>query len=78
MIGIIDYGLGNINAISNIYYQLKIPHKIITRKNEIQEATKLILPGVGSFDNAMHLFKNSEFIEEVEFQIKENKVPIIN
>ncbi len=77
MVGIIDYGLGNINAFANIYYQLKVPFKIITSKSEVREATKLILPGVGSFDNAMSLFNKSGLIDEVESQVYENKVPIL-
>jgi glutamine amidotransferase len=77
MVGIIDYGLGNINAFANIYYQLKVPFKIITSKSEVREATKLILPGVGSFDNAMSLFNKSGLIDEVESQVYDNKVPIL-
>jgi glutamine amidotransferase len=77
MIGIIDYGLGNINAFANIYYQFKIPFKIITQKCEIKQTTKLILPGVGSFDNAMSLFNKSGLVDEVEYHVKINKVPIL-
>lgn len=77
MVGIIDYGLGNINAFANIYYQLKIPFKIITSKSEVREATKLILPGVGSFDNAMSLFNKSGLIDEVGIQVHDNKIPIL-
>ena len=53
MIGIIDYGSGNIQAIRNIYKRLKTETFIIREPKDISIATKLILPGVGSFDYAI-------------------------
>ena len=73
MIGIIDYGLGNINAISNIYNKLKINNIIISSANDFNRSDKLILPGVGAFDSAMNLLNNSNFISEIQKQIFENK-----
>ena len=51
MIGIIDYGLGNINA-SNIYNKLKIRNIIVRNIEDLEKSEKLILPGVGAFDSA--------------------------
>ena len=48
MIGIVDYGLGNIRAFSNIYESLDIPNKIIKVENDFDEVQKIILPGVGA------------------------------
>ena len=59
MITIIDYGLGNIRAFANVYERLNIPTRIAHSAIDIQEATKIILPGVGSFDHAMKLLNNS-------------------
>ena len=53
MIGIVNYGSGNIQAIANIYSRLNIETKIITNPSELHEAEKLILPGVGAFDETM-------------------------
>ena len=54
MITIIDYGLGNIRAFLNVYEKLSIPVKVARFPAEVENATKLILPGVGSFDYAMN------------------------
>ena len=62
MIGIIDYGLGNINAISNIYNKLKIQNIIISSPKDFDKSEKFILPGVGAFDSAMTLLNKSNFI----------------
>lgn len=59
MISIINYGLGNIQAIANIYRQLNVPFRIVTTADELRSAEKIILPGVGSFDWAMKKLSES-------------------
>ena len=66
MIGIIDYGLGNIRAFSNIYKMLNVDYKIVQKKEELADVSKIILPGVGAFDDAMNKFNNSGLRSEVE------------
>ena len=73
MIGIIDYGLGNIRAISNIYDKLKIKNIIIKNKQDFQKTNNIILPGVGSFDSAMNLLIKSEFTDLINIHVKEKK-----
>lgn len=53
MISIVDYGVGNIQAIANIYKRLNIPVRIARTAEELAGAERLILPGVGAFDWAM-------------------------
>jgi glutamine amidotransferase len=77
MIGIIDYGLGNIRAFENIYRKLHIPVKILKDKDDFSRVSKLILPGVGAFDHAMHTFNASGFREITEKMIFDNGIPII-
>ena len=50
MIGIIDYGSGNIQAIATIYKNLKINFRLIKDYRDLKNIEKLILPGVGAFD----------------------------
>jgi glutamine amidotransferase len=54
MIGIIDYGLGNIHAIVNIYKKLNLDAMPVKNTDELRAAEKLILPGVGSFDSVSY------------------------
>ncbi|MCZ7618472.1 MAG: imidazole glycerol phosphate synthase subunit HisH [Myxococcota bacterium] len=53
MIAIVNYGLGNVQALVNIYKRLNIPAVSATTVDELRSADRLILPGVGSFDWAM-------------------------
>jgi glutamine amidotransferase len=77
MIGIIDYGLGNINAFLNIYKRLHIPVKILQSPQDFLGVNKLILPGVGAFDHAMQKFSDSGMRDIVEGLVLEDKLPII-
>jgi glutamine amidotransferase len=53
MIVLVNYGLGNIQAIANIYRRLNIPVNLASSAEELRSAEKVILPGVGAFDWAM-------------------------
>ena len=44
MVTIVDYGSGNINAITNIYELLKIPFSVASKPHEIEDAERIILP----------------------------------
>ena len=57
MIGILDYGAGNVQAIVRIYNNLKIPNKLIKSTADFEGVDKLILPGVGSFDSVVLCIK---------------------
>ena len=57
MIGLLNYGLGNINAFSNILKNLNTEFKIPQNNDDILSCDKFILPGVGSFPVAMSNIK---------------------
>ena len=59
MITIVDYGLGNIQAIANIYKRLHIPVTVAKSAEQLADAKKIILPGVGAFDWAMSCLNQS-------------------
>jgi glutamine amidotransferase len=59
VISIVDYGVGNIQAIANIYKRLNIPVRIARTAEELAGADRVILPGVGAFDWAMSRLNRS-------------------
>ena len=77
MITLIDYGVGNIFAFQNVYKRLNIPTKIAKRKEDLANAKKLILPGVGSFDYAMAQLNASGMREKLDELVLEKKIPVI-
>lgn len=77
MIGIVNYGSGNINAIANIYKRLNISASMAATPREILSAEKLILPGVGAFDQTMRRLDESGLRPTLEKMVIENKVPVL-
>ena len=77
MIGIIDYGSGNIQAIATIYKNLNIEHQVLNNPEDLKKADKLILPGVGSFDATMQQLIDSGLKEELNKLVLEEKVPVL-
>lgn len=76
-IAIINYGLGNIKAFANVYKNLNIPHKIVSRADDLKNITKIILPGVGAFDYAMEQLQKSGLKESLNELVLQRKLPVL-
>ncbi|WP_243290335.1 imidazole glycerol phosphate synthase subunit HisH [Bacillus sp. FJAT-47783] len=59
MIGIVDYGMGNLFSVSKALERLKAPYFISSNTDELKKATGYILPGVGAFKDAMFLLNET-------------------
>lgn len=77
MISIVDYGLGNIRAFSNMYKRMNIEAMPVRTAAELKGATRIILPGVGAFDHAMTLLQASGMRETLDELALEKKVPVV-
>lgn len=77
MITIINYGLGNIQAISNIYRRLGIDVKIADTVDELADTQRIILPGVGAFDWAMKRLNQSGMRDRIEELVTTNGCPVL-
>lgn len=53
MIGVIDYGMGNLYSVSKALERVGVPYFVSEKPEELKEADAFILPGVGSFGDAM-------------------------
>tara|TARA_B110000008_G_C16973596_1_gene564900 strand:+ start:4005 stop:4610 length:606 start_codon:yes stop_codon:yes gene_type:complete len=77
MISIVNYGLGNMNSIVSGYKSLGIDYQIVEKASELKDATHLILPGVGSFDDAMNKINKNGFKEILNELVLEKKVYVL-
>lgn len=77
MIKVLDYGLGNIKAFINAYNRIDVSVKVISSLKEIKDSDKLILPGVGHFDDAMFKLKKKFNLNILNNIVVQNKTPII-
>ena len=77
MIVIIDYGMGNPRSVQNMLKRLGYPSLISSTADEIQNASKIILPGVGAFDAAMEKIEEMEIKDTLNFKALEDKIPVL-
>ena len=77
MITIVDYGLGNIQAFARIYKNLGIEFAIAKDPDTLARATRLILPGVGSFDWAMNQLNTSGICNVLSDLVMNQHVPVL-
>jgi glutamine amidotransferase len=77
MIAIVDYGLGNILAFATSYKRMGIPVAVAKTPADLAGASKLILPGVGSFDHAMGLLAKSGMRPSLDELVQAKKIPVL-
>lgn len=77
MIVIIDYHMGNIGSVLNMVKRIGREAIISSDRNEIEKATHLILPGVGSFDAGMNSLHDLSLIPMLNELALVRKVPIL-
>ena len=77
MIGIIDYGSGNVQAIATIYKNLNIKHQVLSKPEDLEKADKLVLPGVGAFDATMQQLIDSGLKDKLNELVIHKKIPIL-
>ena len=77
MITIIDFKMGNLGSIANMLKKIGYPSRISDKLNEIEDADKIILPGVGHFDKAMNNLNGLGFRDVLNRKALEEKVPIL-
>lgn len=77
MVTIVNYGLGNIQAFAHIYRKLNIQIEIAERPEQLLNAERIILPGVGAFDWAMTRLNESGLRPSLDYVVLEKKVPVL-
>lgn len=77
MIVIVDYGMGNLGSIVNMFKKIGVKALTTSDAAVISSASKLLLPGVGSFDKAMERIESSGLRSVLDEQVLVYKKPIL-
>lgn len=77
MITIVDYGTGNLLSIKNMLKRIGENSVISNIENEIDAATKIILPGVGHFDYGMECLHKSGLVDVLNKKALKDKIPVL-
>ena len=76
MIAILDYDAGNMKSVEKAFLKLGA-NPVVTRDYaKIKKADHVVLPGVGSFGDAMDHLKKYE-LDKVIYELVEKKVPFL-
>lgn len=77
MIVVIDYGMGNLGSIANMFKKIGVPATVTSSHDAIIEATALILPGIGAFDTAMRNLEERQLIPVLQKKVLEERTPAL-
>ena len=77
MITIIDYNTGNLGSIQNILKRIGEDSVITSDKAVVAGASKLILPGVGSFDTGMRNLLELDLVDILNRKVLVEKIPVL-
>jgi imidazole glycerol-phosphate synthase subunit HisH len=77
MIAVINYGMGNSGSIINMLRRLGQDVLLTSRPGEIVNAEKLVLPGVGAFDNGMQQLHKLGLVPVLTQKVTVDRTPII-
>lgn len=76
MVGIIDYGLGNLGSIQNMLKTIGEKSVITSDEKRIEQVDRIILPGVGAFDAGMEQLEQRGLIPVIQNEASNGK-PIL-
>lgn len=77
MITIVNYGMGNLGSVQNMFKRIGVASEITGDPQAVSRAEKLLLPGVGAFDAAMQKIAESGLREVLDRKVLEEKVPVL-
>ena len=77
MITIIDYKMGNLGSIRNMFHRLGVKVSITSDSDVVRKADKLMLPGVGHFANGVRQFEASGLREALEERVVRGGAPLL-
>lgn len=74
---IVNYGVGNLTSIQNMLKKAGVDAVISGKAEDIASATRLMLPGMGHFDNCMEKLNQSGLRNTIERSVMEEKIPVL-
>lgn len=77
MIGIVSYGVGNLQSVLNALDFLKVPARIVSEPADLGSCDKAILPGVGAFGRAMDLLEQAGFRAPLDEHVLAKRKPVL-
>lgn len=77
MVVIVDYEIGNLAAIANMFNRLGVSCEITADPEKIKRAEKIVLPGNGAFDACMRSLRGTGLIPLLNERVLREKIPLL-
>jgi len=77
MIKIIDYGMGNLLSVKNALEMVGADVEICSRPDDLNDAVRLVLPGVGAFRDCIGNLQQRGFVPVLNDLVLGKKIPIM-
>ncbi len=77
MVTIIDYGVGNLTSVLNMFKRIGAEAEVSSDKKTIEKATKLLLPGVGAYDTCVAKLKQSGLMDLLQKKVIDEGTPVL-
>ncbi len=73
MIAIIDYGMGNLRSVEKGFLKVGVDARVVTDPKAVDDASAVVLPGVGAFRDCMRNLEQASLLEPVVRAIQKGK-----
>jgi imidazole glycerol-phosphate synthase subunit HisH len=77
MISIINYGVSNVGSMLNMLRKIGTRAEVVSTPEEVARAQKIVLPGVGAFDNGMDALRRMGLVETLVGRVMGDRVPLL-
>ncbi len=77
MIGLIDYGMGNIQSVINGFKAVKAELEVVSSPADLSEVDAVVLPGVGAFGDGMKNLRKLGFDHALREHVLEGGKPML-
>jgi glutamine amidotransferase len=77
MIVIVDYGMGNLRSIANAFHKIQVDAMVSSDPEQIAKADKLVVPGVGAFDEGMRMLDKRRLVPVLENRVLHAETPVL-
>ena len=77
MIAIVDYGMGNLRSVERALRELRADGRLVRDHDELRQAERLILPGVGAFGIAMQRLRELGLVDVLNELVIEERRPLL-
>lgn len=77
MIAVVDYGMGNLRSVAKAIEAIGADARITARKEDLREASHLVLPGVGAFGQCVTNLRATDLVDVLEQEVLQHGKPFL-